>query len=70
MPSGVKDVKFDNEVIDFEDFGEEVNAGSGFGIGEGVVNVLVEDGGFAGVWLGLKVLESPRRISLKLRGIF
>jgi hypothetical protein len=49
LPSGVKDIEFDNEVIDFEHFGKEVNARCGFGIGEGVINVLIEDGSFSGV---------------------
>ncbi len=49
MSSGVKDIEFDNEVIDFEHFGEEVNARCGFSIGEGMVNVLIENGSFAGI---------------------
>ena len=49
MPSGVKDIEFDNEVIDFKHFGEEVNARCSFGIGEGMVNVLIENGSFSSV---------------------
>ncbi len=49
LACSVKNIEFDNKIVDFEHFGEEVDAGGGFGIGEGVVDVLVEDGGFAGV---------------------
>lgn len=49
MAGSVKDVQLDNKIIDFEHFGEEVDACGGFGVGECVVDILVENGSLSGV---------------------
>ncbi len=71
MASSIEDIELDNKIIDFKHFSKEINACCGFGMSEGVVNVLVDDSGFASVWVKMNVvLQSPKRISLKLRMIF